>query len=824
MNKEYKFSLTLLFLVTAFHISWGQRVAADSGAGKPAVTKQPAKLIKVVVKVLDIDEGTPLEKVFVTIGTRKSGYTNSQGLLEIDSVIAETQVVVSFAGYIDQAKRASTHMTFRLLKAERNEGDNNSINTGLYKRPIDHFAGSANVISGDRLRRLNPVSLLDAIAIADPAFQVWHTNQAGDDPNQLPELQLRGANHFPASASIATTSANGNSAAGVQVTPSDADYIAQQVRTPNQPLVLLDGVQVSLQQLLDIDIYRIEKVTILKDAAATAAYGSRAANGVLLVQTTIPAKGVINIRYSGQFQVSAPNLESYNLMEAAEKLELEKKAGMYSNNDALYQQRLKAVNSGVNTNWLEEPTHAGTGTRHSLMLDGGDDVIRYGLDFGFNKMAGAMENSFRSNMNIGGYLSARMKNFSIRNHISYNETTGQNSNYGSLQEYAMLNPYWSATDSITGGVPKILEEYTVQTPNGDSVVRFFNPAFNSTLASVNKSTYSRFSDLLQLSMAFGHGFTLNGRILLTTTSDVSDRFLPPSHTVFAKATPDQFFKRGLYAQTSRGFDAAEGGLVLNYNQHKGLHYVYASAGVNVISTQSEASGIIVQGFTSDQIANVAFGSGYANSAPTAGKINTRLISSFVNATYSYDSRYQLDATYTRDGASEFGENARYANYFTGAASWNLHNEHFFKANNLLNQLRIRGSAGNLGSRFFQEYLGNSSYDYFTNQQYILGGSNLATRGVGLGNYLVGVGNQNLQSPTVMKTNIGMDAVLVKNRMFLRVEWYKETSKNLVLPIYSPASTGFRNFSWYDNLGGIENQGFEFAASYAIINNTKKGEL
>lgn len=821
MNKEYTFSLTLLFLLAAFHITWGQPVGAEASSGKPAANQPPARL-RIKIKVVDIDEGNPLEKVYVTAGI-KSGYTNKQGLLELDSVMAESQVVASYTGYIEQAKRAKAQMTFRLLKTEPNDqGDNNSIHTGLYIRPVEHFAGAANVISGERLRRLNPVSLLDALALTDPAFQVWHTNLSGDDPNQLPEVQLRGANHFPASASIATNRAT--SSAGVQVTPSDMDYIAQQVINPNQPLVLLDGVQVSLHQLTDIDIFSIEKLTILKDAAATAAYGSRAANGVFLVQTSIPARGVLNVRYSGQLQISKPNVSSYNLMGAAEKLELEKKAGMYANNDALYQQRLQAVNNGVNTNWLDVPTHSGIGSRHSLMVDGGDDVIRYGLDFGFNKMAGGMVGSRRNNMNIGGYLSARIKNFSIRNHISYNETTGQHSNFGSLHEYALLNPYWRATDSISGGVPKILEEYTLQTPNGDSVVRFYNPAYNSTLASLNKSTYSRFSDLLQLSLVLGRGLTLDGRVLLTTTSDVSDRFLPPSHTEFAKATPDQFFKRGLYAQTSRGFAAAEGGLVLNYHKHKGLHYTYASAGVNMMSTQSEASGLLVQGFTSDQIANVAFGSGYANTAPAAGKINTRLISSFVNAAYSYDNRYQLDATFNRDGASEFGDNARYAHYFTGAASWNLHNEPFFKANRLLNQLRIRMSAGRVGSRFFQEYLGNTGYDYFTNQQYILGGSNLSTRGIGLGNYLVGVGNQNLQSPAVTKMNIATDAVLLKNRLFVRVEWYKEISRKLVLPVYSPASTGFSNFSWYQNLGGIENQGFEFSASYFLINNTKKGFL
>lgn len=433
-----------------------------------------------------------------------------------------------------------------------------------------------------------------------------------------------------------------------------------------------------------------------------------------------------------------------------------------------------------------------------------------------------MKGSLRKDFNIGGYLKAQIKGFSISNYLNYSQATGENSPYGKLSDYAQLNPYWRSTDTSTGGIPKILEEYSVQTPTGDSSVKFFNPAFNSNLATTDKSTYNRLSDLLQFNQAFGHGLNLSGRIMITTTSDVSDLFLPPGSTAFAKATPDQFFTRGLYAQTSRGFDAAEGGLVLNYTKHQGYNYWYASAGTNVLATRSEASGIIVQGFTSDQIANVAFGSGYANTAPTAGKIETRLSSFFANATYSFDSRYQLDGTLSSDGSSEFGANARYAQYYSGSASWNLHNEHFFKPNKLVSQLRLRVSAGKVGNRFFPEYLGNTSYDYFTNQQYILGGSNLSTRGMGLGNYMVGAGNPNLSSPYVNKTNAGIDAVLFRNRLFLRVEFYRETSKDLVLPVYSPASTGFSNFSWYDNLGGIENRGAEFAANWMVINNPKNG--
>ena len=216
----------------------------------------------------------------------------------------------------------------------------------------------------------------------------------------------------------------------------------------------------ALQTALDIDINRIEKVTILKDAAAASVYGVRGGTGIVLIQTKTPRKGNLGVTYSGQVQITSPDVSSYRLMEAKEKLQLEEAAGMYTNNDALYQTRLSKVNKGVNTDWLEIPTRTGVGTKHYLSLDGGDDDIAYGLDYSYNSIQGVMKGSNRRIMNFGGYISTRIKNLTISNYLTYTRSNSANSPYGSLTDYAKQNAYWNPYDSVTGGMTRILEEYT----------------------------------------------------------------------------------------------------------------------------------------------------------------------------------------------------------------------------------------------------------------------------------------------------------------------------------------------------------------------------
>jgi len=780
-------------------------------APNDSVPKKMVQGVKITVK--DLMDGSGLDSVYISVGVKR-GYTDNNGVIEFDSVPVGNMVLVSKAGYLVQSKKVKADMQFRLGK-RGTQSQINDYRNGLYERPPEHFSGAATIVSGNDLRKINPLNFTEALKYYDPSFIVARDNNYGDDPNVHSSIKIRGSYNFPASATIAHQS--GNSATGVQLNPSVGDYVADNIANPDQPVILLNGVQVALQTALDIDINRIEKITILKDAAATSIYGVRGGNGVLLIQTTLPKKGNLNINYSGQVQISTPDLSSFHLLNASEKLQLEQAAGFYNNNPSLYQSRLDQVNNGVNTDWLKIPVRTGVGSKHTLSLDGGDDDMNYGLDFSFNDIKGVMKGAGRKNVNFGGYISMRIKNAVISNYISYIKSDASNSPYGSFSEYARQNPYWNPYDSVTGGMNRIMEEYSYQ----GNTVRYYNPAYNGTISTTDNTAYSRISNLTAINWMIGHGFRLDGKFGISKQSDEHNIFLPPSHTIFAGYAPGEFFKRGKYNQTTSGFLSMEGTLNLHYNKKVDLHQFYASSGVTTLETRSESTGIELIGFTTDKLSDLAFGNAYSNQRPTTGKIVTRLVSGYGNFTYSYDNRYQFEASANADASSQFGENNRVAPHWSVGASWNLHQERFFHENKILNQLRVRATLGTAGNQYFQSYLGKTNYNYYTDRQYIQGGSNSSTRGIGLGAFLTGFANKDLKAPETQKQNIGMDAVLLQNRLFVRVEAYRNKSKDLVLPVVSALSTGFVNFTYYDNPGAIENKGIEFDLNYTIIRNVKK---
>lgn len=769
---------------------------------------------KICISVKDLMDGTPLDSVLVNIGSHK-GFTNKNGIAEFDSIIVGNLVFVSKSGYLAQSGKAKPVLQFRLSKREFQSAASNYRN-GLYERPIEHFAGSAIIVTGNDLRKINPLNFVEALKYYDPSFIVSRDNRYGDDPNTAASVKIRGAYNFPASATIANPT--GNPATGVQLNPSTADYIANNIMNPDQPVVLLNGMQVSLQNVLDLDINRIEKITILKDAAATSVYGVRGGNGVLFIQTKLPQKGTLNVTYSGQLQLTTADLSSYQLMGSSVKLQTEQSAGMYAGNPSLYQNRLTQVNNGVNTNWLAVPTRTGIGNKQYLSLEGGDDDMMYGLDFSYNSIQGTMKGSERKNLNFGGYINTRIKNLLISNYLTYLQSNAANSPYGNFADYARQNSYWNPNDAATGGQKKILEEYTYQ---GNSF-RFYNPTYNGTLSTTDEHQYARISSLTTLNWMIGSGFQIDGKFGISKQADEHNTFLPPGHTFYADFSPNDFFKRGQYNQTASEFFNWEANLNLNYSRKINRHQFYGSAGATAMETKSESAGIAMIGFSSDKLSDLAFGNAYSNLRPTTGKIITRLASGYGNFTYSYDNRYLVDVSGNIDASSQFAENNRFAPHWSAAASWNLHHEHFFHTNNIVNQLRLRASLGVTGNQYFQSYLGKTNYNYYTDRQYITSLGGLATRGIGLGAYLTGFANNNLKAPETQKQNIGLEAVLLQNRLAIRIDAYKNRTKNIVLPVTSPSSTGFLNITYYDNLGAIESKGVEFDLNYTLINNSRKG--
>lgn len=314
---------------------------------------------------------------------------------------------------------------------------------GIYTRKAESFTGAATTVAGSDLRRVSNQNVLQSLKNLDPTVYIADNLTAGSDPNSTPAMSMRGTSSFP-----------------TETTSLKSTYQNQ----PNEPLFILDGFETTAERVKDLDMNRVESVTILKDASAKALYGSKAANGVIVIETKRLAGTEARITYNGSIDLEMPDLTSYDMTNALEKLQVEKNEGIYDVNSAyyggsgsatqqqeltaLYNQRYKLALEGLNTNWMAKPLRTGVGQKHNINIELGDARnLRGVLNFTYNDVEGVMKGSNRRNISGDVSLSYRRKNLLFKNILSVISNHSSDSPYGSFSDYVKMNPYWQAVDS-----------------------------------------------------------------------------------------------------------------------------------------------------------------------------------------------------------------------------------------------------------------------------------------------------------------------------------------------------------------------------------------
>ena len=343
-------------------------------------------------KVIDTKK-MPLPGVSILIkGTKLGVITDIDGKFKIEiPKLDSTILVFSFIGMetvyhqLSNDRKNDEKELVITMKDDVKEMDEVVV-TGYGNIKKESFTGSSISVKREDLLKASATNVVQALSTFDPSFRIQQNNKWGSDPNAIPEIYIRG-----------------RSGIGVKELDKDALSKSSLKNNPNLPIFIMDGFEVSVQKVYDMDPMRVENVQILKDASATAMYGSRAANGVVVITTVAPKPGEVTISYSLTGSVSMPDLSDYNLANAREKLEIEQKAGIYTPQyymtwkqalDA-YNQRLLRVEEGVNTDWLSIPLRNSVNHKHSFSIEGGNADLRYGLDLSYNKNNGVMKDSYR---------------------------------------------------------------------------------------------------------------------------------------------------------------------------------------------------------------------------------------------------------------------------------------------------------------------------------------------------------------------------------------------------------------------------------------------
>lgn len=437
--------------------------------------RQQQQVSELVVKGLVTDtKKQPLPGVTVMIkGTSLGTVTDAEGHYVL--TIPQRDELVLVFSFVGMNSREVTYKGEKELNVELEEKIaemDEVVVTGIFQKSQASFTGSATTVTAKELQQFGNRNLLQSLHNIDPSINIIENNAFGSNPNRLPEVQIRGNSSIP-----------------------NVDELKDQTRVDlNTPLIVLDGFETTLQKLIDINENEVETLTILKDASATAIYGSRGANGVIVITTKKPAMGQLRVSYKGDVNIEIPDLTGYDLLEAREKLELEKRVGLYSkpsNPDQdwrlqrYYSYLLDEVNSGVNTYWLSKPLQTSVGQRHALKVEGGDKSFRYSASLQWNDIRGVMKESYRKTFNGAIQLSYYWKNLKFSNNLMISAGKRQESPYGDFSEYAKMNPYWRTHDE-NGKILKRLGN------SGESDYAFrwsrlpVNPLYNATL-----NTYDR---------------------------------------------------------------------------------------------------------------------------------------------------------------------------------------------------------------------------------------------------------------------------------------------------------------------------------------------
>ena len=779
---------------------------------KPKVEKLNEKLPiedmqqKVIIKgKITNTKGEPLPGVSIFVkGTTKGTYANTDGTYQLEVASGDKILIFSFIGMKKQEVTITGKSTINIILEEAEAVLNEVVFTGIITRNANSFTGASTTVSKEELLKVSNKNLIQSLKVLEPSMMVFDNLEMGSNPNTLPDIRLRGTSSFPQDESI--------------------DLKASFVNSPNQPLFILDGFEINLTKVIDLDMNRIESITILKDASAKALYGSKAANGVVVIETKKLTSGQLRISYNSSLDIEVPDLSSYNLMNSAEKLEAERIYGLYTQNtsytpnyvtqltlDQQYNRRLATVLSGVSTDWLSKPLRNGVGQKHGLSIELGEKDLKAIADFSYNDIAGVMKGSSRKTLSTSIALSYRYKKFLFRNILSVTGVNSNESPYGSFGDYSKMNPYWTPYDEF-GNLKKNAETgiitYYGTTSMGNLIAP--NPLYNSTLNTNISDDYVDIADNFYTEFSIIEGLKCTMRAGMTSKKTQADEFYPANHLKFDSFSGTDYFRKGSYKRNEGDQIRYSGDININYSTTLGkYHYIFANIGSNMSESNYEYVIYQAEGFPNDRMTNILFANQYSkySNRPTGSEGTTRDLGFLFVVNYSYDNRFFADASYRKSASSQFGSKSRWGSFWSTGIGWNIHNEKFVKNLNVFDKLKLRGSVGSTGSQNFSSYQSISTYKYFLDKVY----QNY------LGAYLMGLANNDLKWQQKMDYNIGIDATVFK-KLTLRVDYYRSVTENTLIDFTLPPSAGFASVK--ENLGKIRNIGIESLVTYNVFSNPK----
>lgn len=719
-------------------------------------------------QVTDVN-GDPLVGAIIRVDGINGGFvTDINGEYEVKTDKKEVHLTVAYIGYKSVNKNVKNGATANITLHEDSKEMQEVVVTGYQTKNKNSFTGAQVAVTRDQLMNVGTKNVLKSIASFVPGMVISDDNLKGADPNSVAEINIRGRATFDGQA--------------------------------NTPVFVVDGAQVTAEYVYDMDMNDIETVTVLKDASASALYGAKASAGVIVITTKTLKGGKLKLNYSGTVRLSTPDLHDYNLLNASQKLEYERLAGLFTDTspsrqytlDQDYARIFNNIQSGVQTDWLSKPLRNAFSQSHSLSVDGGDERAKYNLGVRYGKDAGVMKGSDRSRLSTNFRLSYNVSGkFFVSNSSTISSVTNNESPYGDFSDWAKMSPYENPYDS--DGKLRVSLYHDLA-----------NPLYDASLGSYTNTNAFDFLNTTSIQLWFGEKVRLDGDFTINRNKQNRRSFTSPlAYSEIRSKSADQ---RGSLSDNTVNTTTLQGKLMLSYNNYffKKL-FLTAMGGSSVESTSSDAATYRSIGYYSDKLGHPAFATSYDTSRPSGSDTQTRGVGVFVNANTIWDNKYFLDLIYRYEGSSRFGKNQRFAPFWSVGGGWNIHNEKFMKGTPV-QLLKLRASVGYLGNINFTAYQALTTYSYNSSYFY----------GKGTGATPITIGNPDLKWERTLSTNIGLDFTAFRGRVDLSADYYIKNTDDLLLPITKAPSVGVTTS--LENIGEVQNKGFELRLRTIPIQN------
>lgn len=719
----------------------------------------------VVIKGSVSDADGPLMGATVKVkGTSNATITDYDGRYSISASKGQT-LEVSYIGYVAKNVQVGSQTTIDIILEADGRLLSDVVVVGYGQMKRSDLTGSVVSVDDKAIKQSVPTSI----------DQVLQGRAAG--------VQIQANSGTP----------GGNSSIRIRGTNS--------INLTSQPIFVIDGVVIetstsddSSNPLAAINPNDIVSMDILKDASATAIYGSRASNGVIMVTTRRGQKGDALVTYDGYvgWQNMPKHLDVLNLREYAEHHNAVSDAQIVNPGSSYVRPDL--LSDG--TDWQDELFRNAFTTSHNVGITGGKEGISYAFSGGYLDQEGIALGSSFNRLTLRSNIDAQLKSW-LKGGISFSMTSSKQKlgTDNNLIMNALRSQPSTAVYNADGGFDGPDDVWMPENPVAIALLR----------DNYNKKDNFRLNTYLEATII--KGLTLKTEV----SADYNNQrfyYYEPDYQLGIKTND---IRTGKWTKTNSKYWSWRN--ILTYDaSFAEKHNVNVMIGQEMSHSHWETQASTATGYLSNSATDPSAGD-VTQSTGTGSQVNSSIFSYFGRLFYNFDDRYLLTATLRRDGSSKFAEDNRWGWFPSAALAWKVSNENFLKDNKVLNNLKLRLGWGATGNQNVENWaymalLASKTTPWGTG---VLNGNNA---------------NPNLKWETTYSTNVGLDFAFFNNRIEFIVDWYYKNTKDLLLQMPLPGflgSTGQGAASnpWA-NVGSIRNTGIEFTLN--TVNIDKGGFL